>query len=58
MKVHIGYLSEYTKKLSALKNELLDLQDKYEVTADIDEVEELSEVLEELRFVVDNLPLA
>ena len=58
MKVHIGYLSEYTNKLSVLKNELLDLQDKYEVTADIDEVEELSTALAELKFVVDNLPLA
>ena len=58
MKVHVSYLSEYTKKLSILKNELLDLQDKYEVTADIDDVEELSEALAELKFVVDNLPLA
>lgn len=58
MNVHISYLSEYTKKLSILKNELLDLQDKYEVTADIDDVEELSEALAELKFVVDNLPLA
>ena len=58
MNVHISYLSEYTKNLSRLKDKLLDMQDKYEVTADIDQVEELSKVLEELKLVVDNLPLA
>ena len=58
MEICISYLSEYAKKLSRLKNELLAMQDKYEVTADIDDVEELSNVLEELKTVVDNLPLA
>ena len=57
MKIHIDYLSKYTKNLCQLKNELLSMQDKYEVTADIDDVEELSKVLEELKTVVDNLPL-
>lgn len=58
MKLHINYLHIYTKKLTELKNELLHLQDTAEVTADIDDAIALHNALEELRIVVDNLPLA
>ena len=57
MKVHITYLDVYTKQLSQLTNELLGMQDKYEVTADLEQVERLSSVLEDLKLVVDTLPL-
>ena len=58
MKVHITYLDVYTKQLSQLTNELLEMQDKYEVTADLEQVERLSSVLEDLKKVIDTLPLA
>lgn len=58
MEVHITYLDYYTKQLTHLVNELLDTQDRYDVTADLEQVEKLSNVLEELKTVVDNLPLA
>ena len=58
MKFHINYLYAYKKQVNQLKEELLHLQDVAEVTADIDDVEALSKSLEELKIVVDNLPLA
>ena len=58
MRIHITYLDVYTKQLSHLTNELLDMQDKHEVTADLEQVERLSSVLEDLKKVVDTLPLA
>lgn len=58
MKLHINYLHTFTKKANELRNELLHLQDIAEVTADLEQVEELSKALEELKLVVDNLPLA
>lgn len=58
VRVHITYLEVYTKQLNQLTNELLDMQDKYEVTADLEQVERLSGVLDDLKRVVDTLPLA
>ena len=58
MKVHINYLYLYARKLTELKNELLHLQDIAEVTADLDDATDLHNALEELRVVVDSLPLA
>lgn len=58
MDLQINYLHIYTKKAEQLKNELLHLQDVANVTADINDVEKFSKALEELKFVVDNLPLA
>ena len=58
MKLHINYLYLYTKKITQLTNELLDMRDKYEVTADLEQAEELSAALKELKLVVDTLPLA
>lgn len=57
MNVHITYLDVYTKQLTQLVNELLHAQDEYDVTADAEQVEKLSSVLEDLKAVVDNLPL-
>lgn len=57
-RIHISYLDVYSKQLSQLTDELLFLQDKYEVTADLEQVERLSNQLEQLKTVVDNLPLA
>lgn len=57
MKIHINYLNIYAKQLSQLTNELLDMQSKYEVTADREGVESLSNQLEQLKAIVDNLPL-
>lgn len=58
MKLHINYLHTYEKQITQLKDELLHLQDIAEVTANIDDAEALSKALEELKIVVDNLPLA
>lgn len=55
---HINYLDVYAKQLSQLTNELLGMQDKYDVTADLDQIERLSSQLEQLKAVVDTLPLA
>lgn len=57
-KIHIDYLDVYSKQLSQLTDELLGLQDRGEVTADLEQVERLSSQLEQLKAVVDNLPLA
>ena len=57
-RIHISYLNVYSKQLSQLTNELLFLQDKYAVTADLEQVERLSNQLEQLKTVVDNLSLA
>ena len=57
-KIHITYLEKYIKELNQLTNELLNVQDKYEATADLDQMERLSSVLEDLKSVVDNFPLA
>ena len=58
IQLHINYLYIYTKKIQQLTNELLDMQDKYDITADIEQAEQLSAALEELKLVVDTLPLA
>ena len=58
IKIHINYLDVYAKQLSQLTNELLGMQDKYDVTADLDQIERLSSQLEQLKAVVDTLPLA
>jgi hypothetical protein len=58
MELHINFLHIHTKNIKQLTNELLHLQDIAEVTADADDAEELSKALEELKTVVDNLPLA
>lgn len=58
IKIHINYLDVYAKQLSQLTNELLGMQDKYDVTADLDQTERLSSQLEQLKAVVDTLPLA
>lgn len=58
VKVHINYLDVYSRQLSHLTDVLLETQDEYEVTADIAQVERLSAQLEQLKAVVDNLPLA
>lgn len=58
IKLHINYLHIYTKKINQLKNELLSLQDEAEITADLEQAEELSKALEELKLVIDTLPLA
>ena len=58
MRIHISYLESYTRKLNQLSDELLNMQDKYEVTADINQVEELSETLERLKLIIETLPLA
>lgn len=58
VKIHISYLHIYTEQLSDMAHELLHLQDKYDVTADSEDVESLRKALEELKAVVDNLPLA
>lgn len=55
---NINYLDVYAKQLSQLTNELLGMQDKYDVTADLDQIERLSSQLEQLKAVVDTLPLA
>lgn len=57
-RIHINYLDVYSKQLSQLTDVLLGLQDKAEVTADLEQVERLSSQLEQLKTVVDNLPLA
>lgn len=51
-KIHLNYLDVYTKRLSQLENELLDMLDKYDVTADLDQVERLSNQLEQLKAVL------
>lgn len=51
-KIHLNYLDVYTKRLSQLENELLDMLDKYDVTADLDQVERLSNQLEQLKDVL------
>lgn len=51
-KIHLNYLDVYTKRLSQLENELLDMLDKYDVTADLDQVERLSNQLEQLKSVL------
>lgn len=56
--IHIDYLDVYSKQLSQLTDELLELQDNAEVTADLEQVERLSSQLEQLKAVVDSLPLA
>ena len=38
IKIHINYLDVYAKQLSQLTNELLGMQDKYDVTADLDQI--------------------
>ena len=58
IKIHINYLDVYAKQLSQLTNELLGMQDKYDVTADLDQIERLSSQLDQLKAVVDTLPLA
>ena len=58
MNIHITYLDEYAKKLERLANELLDMQDKYEVTADLEQAERLSNALAHLKTVIDTMPLA
>ena len=58
MKLHINYLHIYTKKAKELRNELLHLQDIADVTATLGDAEEFSQALEDLKLVVDNLPLA
>lgn len=55
IKIHINYLDVYAKQLSQLTNELLGMQDKYDVTADLDQIERLSSQLEQLKAVVDTL---
>ena len=55
VKIH---LDAYSRQLSHLTDVLLGTQDEYEVTADIAQVERLSTQLEQLKAVVDNLPLA
>lgn len=57
-KIHINYLDAYTKQLSQLTSELVDMRDKYDVTVDLDQVERLSSQLEQLKAVVNTLPLA
>lgn len=57
-RIHIDYLDVYSKQLSQLTDELLGLQNRGEVTADLEQVERLSNQLEQLKTVVDNLPLA
>lgn len=57
-RIHINYLDVYSKQLSQLIEELLGLQDEAKVTADLEQVERLSSQLEQLKTVVDNLPLA
>ena len=57
-RIHINYLDVYSKQLSQLTDELLGLQDKAEVTADLEQVERLSSQLEQLKTVIDNMPLA
>lgn len=57
MQVKICYLPEYTRKLLALKDDILSLQDRFEASAPLEEAEELSRVLGELKLVIDNLPL-
>jgi len=57
MRIHINYLYLYTKKITQLTSELLEMQDKYEVTADLEQAEQLSAALSELKTVIDNLPL-
>ena len=58
MNLHINFLNIHTKNIKQLTNELLHLQDIAEVTADLDQAEELMQALEELKTVVANLPLA
>ena len=58
VKLELNYLYHFTAKANNLKNELLSLQDMAEVTADLDDVQALSTALEELKQVVDTLPLA
>lgn len=57
-RIHINYLDIYSKQLSQLTDELLELQDKAKVTVDLEQVERLSSQLEQLKTVVDTLPLA
>ena len=52
-KLHLNYLDVYAKQLSQLENELLDMLNKYDVTADLDQVERLSSQLEKLKTVLD-----
>ena len=52
-KIHLNYLDVYAKQLSQLENELLDRLYKYDVTADLDQVERLSSQLEKLKTVLD-----
>lgn len=52
-KIHLNYLDVYAKQLSQLENELLDMLNKYDVTADLDQVERLSSQLEKLKTVLD-----
>lgn len=58
IKIPITYLDAYSKQIVQLTNELLDMQDKYDVTADIDQLERLSSQLEQLQAVIDTFPIA
>lgn len=58
MKIHINYLHVYTKKIKHLTHELLTIQDIAETTADLEQAEELSKALEELKQIIDTLPHA
>lgn len=57
-KIHISYLGYYASKLSEIADTLSDSQEKYDVTADRDQVERMKHQLERLQAVLNTLPLA
>ena len=56
MKLHINYLHIYTAKVNCLKHELKNLQEQAEITTDKNEVENLTQALEELKAVLKSIP--
>lgn len=58
IKVHISYLDNQAEQLRRLANELADMMNKYDVTADRDQVKQLNSQLTRLQDVLNKLPLA
>ncbi len=58
IRVHISYLDNYVRRLSELTSELVEMRNKYDVTAERGQVERLNRQLEQLQAVLNTLPLA
>ena len=57
IKVHISYLDNHAEQLRRLANELSDMLNRYDVTADRDQVKQLGSQLTRLQDILSKLPL-